>query len=875
MDGRAAHQGGEDMTNKPLNHDPPAMPGSDGGLGDAQASLSGPGRDGGGADNTAAIGNGDKPLTAAQKFAQEQDAKIAAINERQAAGEPQSAPIKNGNDTSSDIDTRTVLVTFLKGLNPQTFDLQAMTLPALRDLVLKTKARTKVDLPLLTLTGFSGQTDPGSDSGCIRWDGGVNIINGIVLDYDLEIIGFDEAHATLKAMNVRALLYTSPSYTAAKPRLRVVMPVSTQLPPEMYKKLLARVNGRFGNIFSTETFKLSQSYYYGRNESNAAADHKAVIVDGRFIDQCGELEKFEARGYPDSAPQAAGKKADDKTKPRGYDEHIALLGDGPGCKGFNEVLTKAAASYVSTHGTNFDRDTFKDKLLAAVEAATMKPERPLRERKKYKSNKYLYKVIDSAIKKYAESASSHDIARLNEIHAVLPIGGKTRVVTFGELEEFPGRETIVMVQTLGDLASLQNKYRHEYQDDDGTHSIPVGSYWLNNPHRKQYDGGMAFMPLHDKKVVGTRLNLWNGYGVRPVKPNGKSGAAGCKLFLDFMRDVICGGNAEHFAYLEKREAAILQKRIRSEIAVGLRTEEEGIGKGFYETKLGYLYGNHAMVVTNPKHVIGAFNPHLETLLRLTADEALFVGNHEHRNSLFGLVTDPNLTIEPKGCGVYNAHNFLNISIISNSKHFVPVSGTARRFFIPTLSTDHMQDFAYFKAIDDQLCNEGGFEALLYHFLHEVDLDGFNVRDVTKTAGLAEQAALGRRGIDGLVEEVCSTGRVPCEHYSWAGYTITSGREDTPPTGFFVFIDRHRDRELGQMGGFKVIKRLVKEWDCKAAGAQRDPHNTNQRISGLQWPTLAELRAKFVQKFGPQGWMHDERTEWSTSSDYGPGSDFGQ
>ena len=129
-----------------------------------------------------------------------------------------------------------------------------------------------------------------------------------------------------------------------------------------------------------------------------------------------------------------------------------------------------------------------------------------------------------------------------------------------------------------------------------------------------------------------------------------------------MRDIICSGNEAHFDYLLKREATILQKRIRSEIALGLQTKEEGCGKGFYEETMGRLLGNHAMQITNPKHIIGNFNPHLETLLRLTADEALFVGNHEHRNALFGLITEPTLTIEPKGCGVYNAANYLNLSI---------------------------------------------------------------------------------------------------------------------------------------------------------------------------------------------------------------------
>ena len=198
------------------------------------------------------------------------------------------------------------------------------------------------------------------------------------------------------------------------------------------------------------------------------------------------------------------------------------------------------------------------------------------------------------------------------------------------------------------------------------------------------------MPQHDGDV-GNRLNLWRGFGVKAIKPDGKSGAEGCQKFLDFMRDIICSGNEAHFDYLLKREATILQKRIRTEVALGLQTKEEGCGKGFYEATMGRLLGNHAMQLGNPEHIVGKFNPHLETLLRVTADEALFVGDPKHRNALFGLITEPTLTIEPKGCGLYTAASYLNLSVTSNSDHFLPVSDTARRFFIPTVSAARKQD----------------------------------------------------------------------------------------------------------------------------------------------------------------------------------------
>lgn len=126
---------------------------------------------------------------------------------------------------------------------------------------------------------------------------------------------------------------------------------------------------------------------------------------------------------------------------------------------------------------------------------------------------------------------------------------------------------------------------------------------------------MAFMPGHNKGSVGNKLNLWRGYGVKPNKPDGKTGADGCDKFLTFMRDVMCSGNAEDFDYLRKREAVVLQQRIRTEVAVAWRSEEEGVGKGYYEKTMGRLLGNHAMQVGNPKHhrrVQSAFGNAVET-----------------------------------------------------------------------------------------------------------------------------------------------------------------------------------------------------------------------------------------------------------------------
>jgi P4 family phage/plasmid primase-like protien len=299
------------------------------------------------------------------------------------------------NDTSGDINSRTMHVSFFKDFAADTLITKEMTLPALRDLILKTKAKTKDKLPWLKLAHFGNKK---TEAGSLRTDENLTGIEGIELDYDGLVISFDEAVAALKGMNLRGIAYTTPSYSEKTRKWRYLLPVSCLHPPEMRAKLVARVNGRLGNIFSGETFTLSQSYYFGRAEDNAASDHQAVILDGRFIDQADDLKQFEARGQ---LRLVEGDKIDDW--PHGFQAIMALLGDGEGLRGFNDVLIRASSSYAATHGVNLDRDALKDMLKEAIKAAPKKPSRPDKENKKYLSNKYLDKLIRSAIEKFGEN----------------------------------------------------------------------------------------------------------------------------------------------------------------------------------------------------------------------------------------------------------------------------------------------------------------------------------------------------------------------------------------------------------------------------------------------------------------------------------------
>src|ERR1700756_4041927 len=67
---------------------------------------------------------------------------------------------------------------------------------------------------------------------------------------------------------------------------------------------------------------------------------------------------------------------------------------------------------------------------------------------------------------------------------------------------------------------------------------------------------------------------------------------------------------------------------------------------------------------------------------------------------------------------------------------------------------------YFQAIQEQLDHGGGYEALLHHLLHEVDVSQFEVRNVPNTAALRSQMAESLTGVEAAWFECLCRGELP-------------------------------------------------------------------------------------------------------------------
>jgi hypothetical protein len=317
--------------------------------------------------------------------------------------------------------TDTVHVTFFTDAYASTLKTADLTLEELRTRILTTSASTKATLPWLKLAIFGKKKNTkadGQEGKSLRHDGNVVQITGAELDYDGEQVGFDEALEMVKAMGISAIVYTSPSHTAAAPRWRILAPTSKPCPPKQRALFVARMNGFMKGILGkhVESFTLSQAYYYGQAKDNASANHMAVIVEGKPIDLCDHLLKYQDAGTIKDDVRASGidggsnpfenlanEQPERPKNTKGFDAILEEMGDGTGLKGFNDVLTRAVSNYVGLHNGNpFDHEKLKNLLRKAIYDAPKKPSRAQADIHRYLSEKYLNDIIISAIRKFSQ-----------------------------------------------------------------------------------------------------------------------------------------------------------------------------------------------------------------------------------------------------------------------------------------------------------------------------------------------------------------------------------------------------------------------------------------------------------------------------------------
>ena len=326
---------------------------------------------------------------------------------------------------------------------------------------------------------------------------------------------------------------------------------------------------------------------------------------------------------------------------------------------------------------------------------------------------------------------------MNKEYAVITVGNKVRII----------HEYLHPVTSKPHFDLLSEKdflTLTKHRPAPGTDDNSVGQFWLAHPRRRQF----LTMDFFPGTVPDSVYNLWRGFGVSPSPGN-------CEKFWTFVRDTICSGNEDHYRYVRKWTAHMIQRPDQlPETALVLRGLQ-GTGKSTLAHTLGHLVEPHYIELSGTHQVSGQFNSHLANVLLVNANEAIWGGRKSEEGALKAMITDPTTAIEGKGRDIVQVRNFKRLIVTTNEAWAVPMAADDRRFFVLDVSDNRKEDHAYFKELVAELQN-GGFEALMHDLVSE-DLGDFNPRQMPASAASFDLKLRSADSVTQWLYDLLSTG----------------------------------------------------------------------------------------------------------------------
>lgn len=254
--------------------------------------------------------------------------------------------------------------------------------------------------------------------------------------------------------------------------------------------------------------------------------------------------------------------------------------------------------------------------------------------------------------------------------------------------------------------------------------------FLRHPDRPEFDR-IEFNPRGDTPT--NVYNVWCGWQVVAELNNP---ADRCRLIVEHIRDVWCGGNSEQFDYVMNWAALFFQRPWEIPRTALVLKSDEGTGKSIIVEILLRASGRHGFTTAQKDQVLGKFNGHLAQCVLAVLEEALFAGDPQAANAIKPLITNTTIGVEAKHKPAYTAQNYLHFILLTNNDWAVPAAAGARRYAVLDVSAHRKGDRDYFGALVHEIEN-GGREAFM-GLLMQRQISEFNPDNIPITAALKAQ-----------------------------------------------------------------------------------------------------------------------------------------
>lgn len=435
------------------------------------------------------------------------------------------------------------------------------------------------------------------------------------------------------------------------------------------------------------------------------------------------------------------------------------------------------------------------------------------------------------------------VEEFNEKYAVVILGGKTLIMRERGANAPPEEEPFsLMSEGAFKLAHKPNRVRVEYMGE--SRFVACADIWLNSPQRRQYEGiCFAPAPYGQDRTPWGYYNLWRGFAVAP-DPRGD---AVCSRFLAHIWDNVAQENAEIYDWIIAFFARLVQQPHDSAGVSLILRGKQGVGKSTLGDIIGHLFMDNYLLVDQDRYVTGSFNAHMQNVLLLQADEAVFAGDKAAESRLKGLITAKFHMVERKGVDPIRCANHVHLLMTTNNEWAVPAGLEERRFCVIDVGEAMMQDHNYFAAIYREMLEEGGLAGLLHHLMH-FDLASVDLKAIPQTEALFEQKVRGMRPEQGW----------------WFDRVYHADPETWPDvepkqkihTEYCAFVDRlggNRYKASPTELGIQMQKMLPWVVTVKRTWRPDDDPGAGQRVNHYKFPSLQECRDKWDSLMGPVEW----------------------
>ena len=452
---------------------------------------------------------------------------------------------------------------------------------------------------------------------------------------------------------------------------------------------------------------------------------------------------------------------------------------------------------------------------------------------RYQNDGRLREQIDECHSKWENEHEEDDelIAEINRTHALVIVGDKTMIMRDGPISFLQ-------------LAAFRNWFANQHVAR-GKRMVSLAQYWLEHDKRRQYQG-IVFAPGNQQHVPPSHFNLWRGFAVEPRQGD-------CAKFLAHIREVICCGGNRRYNWVMGWFAQIVQQPDNKLGTSLVLRGPEGAGKTIVGKVLGSLLGPHYVGPVSELTLDHRTVQRPPRRLSAAACRRGILGRRRNAEGrLKDLITGTTHPIEFKGKEAIFVANYVRLLVTGNEDWVVPASMEARRFAVLDVAADHIDDTAYFAAINAEMDN-GGREALLHHLL-TFDLTTVDLRKVPTTAALLDQKLASLTPEQGWWLDVLHDGRLPNAAY---GAVNCCSSKDL----FDYYVKHAIDQGVRRRAIETILGRLLQKL---APGLRKGRVSTTDRERPYMYtfPPLAECRDKFCTLL-KQHIAFGEPTEWAT------------